>query len=79
MRRAGGRACAEGRGGVVHDGGSDRIGWGGVDVRPSRENSCELLTLSENTAPWNSLIFTRVAESICGNWPGNERGKAGEG
>lgn len=67
----------EGRGGARRWIGSDRMG--GVDVRPSRENSCELLTLSENTAPWNSLIFTRVAESICGNWPGNERGKAGEG
>lgn len=61
----------------VRDVGSDRIGsdGGGADVRPSRENSCELLTLSENTASWNSLIFTRVV-SIFGNWPGNERGEA---
>lgn len=41
------------------------------------ENSCELLTLSANTPPWNSPIFTRVAENISGNWPGNDRGKAG--
>lgn len=57
----------------VRDVGSDRIGSDGGGA--SRENSCELLTLSENTASWNSLIFTRVV-SISGNWPGNERGEA---
>lgn len=53
------------------------MGSGATYVRPRTRASCLRYRRIPPPPPWNSPIFTRVAENISGNWPGNDRGKAG--